>query len=231
MNSTDMIIIHDHAVILDAMTHSNVQLVGTVLQAEVAPAMLIRNRRKFHIRSYVVVVERTDDEVLDMLVYGRHEVRVAGVSVAESEGQDRNPLSHITNGALSKASERLLLTELPELVSLGLPEKLELFISEVFGKHLLSDISRRIPPPGAHSSPVREFAVAGLDIMVTEQLDLYLLEVNVNPSAPPAEMCSEAYTSHLRDFFRDLVNLVTLGVSAAGDFRDVFAILERHATE
>ena len=83
MNSTDMIM-YDYAVILDAMTHSNFQLVGTVLQAEVAPAMLIRNRRKFHIRSYVVVVERTDDEVLDMLVYGRHEVRVAGVSVAES---------------------------------------------------------------------------------------------------------------------------------------------------
>jgi len=202
-----------------------------VLQAEVQPALLVRDRRKFHIRSYLVVVERPDDEVLDMFIYGRHEVRIAGVSVDEGEGQYRNPVAHITNGALSDSTDRVLLSDLPELMDRGVTEKLELFIAETFGKYLLSDISRRIPPPNAHGQPIREFAVAGMDLMVTEDLRIYLLEVNVNPAAPPQTMCNASYSSHLKGFFKDLVNLVTMGVGARGDFRDVFEILERHASE
>jgi len=144
-----------------------------VLQAEVAPALLIRNRRKFHIRSYVVVVERPDDEVLDMLIYGRHEVRIAGVPVDDGEGSERSPAAHITNGALSSSSERVLLSQVPELVQRK--EKLELFIAETFGKFLLSDISRRIPTPNPNGQAIREFAVAGLDLMVTEDFRIYLL--------------------------------------------------------
>jgi len=58
-----------------------------------------------------------------------------------------------------------------------------------------------------------------------------LQEVNVNPSAPPVTMCDAPFQEHLRGFFKDLVNLVTLGVSARGDFLDLFEILEKHSTE
>lgn len=202
-----------------------------VLQAEVSPALLVRNRRKFHIRSYLVVLERNDDEVLDMLMYDRHEVRIAGIPVNVEEGQDRNPIAHITNGALSGSTERVLLSDMTELASCGLKEKLDLFIAKTFGQYLLSDISRRIPPPAAQVSSIQEFAVAGLDLMVTEDMRIFLLEVNVNPAAPAENMCSDAFSEHLKGFFNDLINLVTRGIGARGEFRDVFEILERHATE
>ena len=217
-----------------------------VLQAEVYPSLLIRSRRKFHIRSYVVVVERSDDEVLDMYIYGRHEVRIAGLPVVDGKEaeRDRNPLAHITNGALSNQTERVLLDQVPELLQLNIPHKLELFVAQVFATHLLSDISRRIgnnndTNNGTSSSsatssmttsytpPLQEFSVAGLDIMITEDLRLYLLEVNVNPAAPPKKMCDVAFAEHLHGFFRDLVNLVTLGDEYRGDFHDAFDILER----
>ena len=219
----------------------------TVLQAEVYPALLIRGRRKFHIRSYVIVVERPDDELLDMYIYARHEVRIAGLPIDDNTEEDgpqeqasqaRNPLAHITNGALSGTTERVLLDQVPELTSRGFPRKLELFLAQVFGKYLLPDISRRIPstlpprsttPNGSSSVPVRQFAVAGTDVMVTEDLRSYLLEVNVNPAAPPKHLCEEQFSQHLHGFFRDLVNLVTLGHSSP-NFYDAFEILEADAT-
>ncbi|KAL7580403.1 hypothetical protein ACA910_004426 [Epithemia clementina (nom. ined.)] len=246
-----------------------------VLQAEVYPSLLIRDRRKFHIRSYVVVVERPDDEMLDMYIYSRHEVRIAGMPVEDDEEDSgkilngaggavltpddvkhrpgRNPLAHITNGALSGTTERVVLDQVPELMDLNLAQKLEVFLAQVFGKYLLPDISRRIsqstfstPPTatGMSLSPIRQFAVAGLDLMVTEDLRLFLLEVNVNPAAPPRHLCDERFDRHLHGFFRNLVNLVTMmsnnnsngeeegqSSSSRENFLDAFEILERQQQE
>ena len=224
------------------------------MQAEVSPALLIRHGRKFHIRTYVVIVERPEnDEVLDLYLYHQHEVRVAGVPVTDNDDattgtsgtadeaqqqqqqQRRNRLAHITNGALSSSTERAIMSQDPELAHLQ--PSLDIFVAELFAKHLLPDISRRVtssrsnnrPSPSSTTTtttPVREFAVAGLDLMVTTQGRWYLLEVNVNPGAPSQSLSmDEAFATHLETFWKSLIDLVA-GKSSDG-FVDVFAILEQ----
>ena len=200
----------------------------TVLQAEVNPCLLIRQGRKFHIRSYVVIVERPEnDEVLDLYIYHQHEVRIAGVPVnAEGEdGEQRNRLAHITNGALSAQTERSLMSIEPELQPYQ--NSLDIFIAETFAKHLLADISRRVqqhPPP---VQAIREFAVAGLDLMATTDGRWYLLEVNVHPGAPtqPMAEANPVFAQHMKTFWKSLIDLVA-GKSVNG-FQDAFAVLER----
>jgi Tubulin-tyrosine ligase family len=208
-------------------------LLLSVLQAEVAPALLVKGGRKFHIRSYVVVIERPfDEEVLDMYIFNRHEVRIAGVPVDPSD-PDRNRLAHITNGALCETTERTLLHHVPELMERNLQEKLELFIAKVFAKHLFPDIHRRVQASASLAEPlpkgsprVREFALAGIDLMVTTDDRIYLLEVNNNPSAPPKKMSDDVFTEHLTGFLRDLINLVA--GQRTPNFIDAFAVLEQN---
>jgi Tubulin-tyrosine ligase family len=177
----------------------------------VSPPLLIKGRRKFHIRSYLAILEKLDHpDLMDLYIFNRHEVRIAGQSIPEGS-TERNRLSHITNGALSTETERVLLTEVEELAGRQLQEKTEAFIAETFGKHLLPDIVRRISvssqEPDANPF-IRKFAVAGLDIMVTEDNRIYLLEVNANPASPPLATLSVAFQQHLEGFFRELVDLV-----------------------
>lgn len=172
--------------------------------------MLIRGNRKFHIRTYVLIIEHLEwTDLLEAFVYNRHEVRVAGVPVQEgAEGRDRTV--HITNGALSSGTERLLLDDVDELKQLGLKEKIELFVATTFGRDLVKDIAGRIRVSADDSNPnVRKFVVAGLDLMVTESGRIYLLEVNVNPSAPQESTITEKFKDHLVGFMRDLTWMVT----------------------
>lgn len=195
------------------------------MQAEVVPCLLIKGGRKFHIRTYLVIVERALDKDIDMYIFNRHEVRVAGVPV-DINDTDRNRLAHITNGALSNTTERILLSDVPELTSRGVTEKVEKFVAQTFAKHLLPDISRRVSANmnGTHGS-TREFCVAGLDLMVTEEDRIYLLEVNANPAAPPNNMADDAFSEHLVGFMHDLIDVV-LG-RPSPNFLDAFEILER----
>uniref|UniRef100_A0A7S3P6Q6 Tubulin--tyrosine ligase n=1 Tax=Amphora coffeiformis TaxID=265554 RepID=A0A7S3P6Q6_9STRA len=220
--------------VLDALIASKNRIPSWVLQAEVTPCLLIRNGRKFHIRSYVVIVERPEnDEVLDLYIYQQHEARIAGVPVnaaapdgnEEQGGAQRNRLAHITNGALSSQTERSLMSMEPELQPYQ--NSLDIFIAETFAKHLLPDISRRVqqhPPP---TLPIREFAVAGLDLMLTTDGRWYLLEVNVHPGAPTQPMAESnpAFAEHMKTFWKSLIDLVA-GKSVAG-FQDAFAVLEQ----
>jgi Tubulin-tyrosine ligase family len=180
-----------------------------VLQAEVYPSLLIRNRRKFHIRTYVVIIEKLhDDELVDIHIYNRHEVRIAGLPVDEDES-DRDRLSHITNGALSDHTERCLIQDVDELVALGVQEKMELFVASTFAKHLLPDIKRRVSLVSKQeSTSINKFAVAGLDLMLSESNRIYLLEVNSNPAAPPEAMVTPSFKEHLTGFMHDLIELV-----------------------
>jgi hypothetical protein len=181
----------------------------------------------------VVLVERPEnDEILDLFLYREHEVRIAGIpvnggsndSAEETMDRRRNPLAHITNGALSSATERSILSQDTELKHLQ--PSLEIFVAEIFAKHLLADISRRVTSHAAPSVPLREFAVAGLDLMVTTEGRWYLLEVNVNPGAPSEAMASDpAFSAHLQSFWTSMIDLVS-GNPTAG-FMDTFAILER----
>ena len=182
----------------------------SVLQAEVAPPLLVKDRRKFHIRTYVVVIEKPHSpELLETYIFNRHEIRIAGVPLAESESE-RDPLAHITNGALSNSTERVLIDSLDELKSRNLKAKTEAFVAETFGKHLQPDLARRINTSRNEepNSTIRKFALAGLDIMVTEDNQIFLLEVNVNPAAPSESTVDEPFKEHLKGLMRSLVDLV-----------------------
>ena len=125
---------------------------------------------------------------------------------------NRDRLAHITNGALSASTERVLLSDIEELNGRRLKEKLEYFISKTFAEHFLSDIQRRVqygpPRSDGNDTMIRKFAVAGLDLMVTEDERIYLLEANANPGAPSKHTVDDAFTDHLKRFFRDLIDLV-----------------------
>jgi hypothetical protein len=200
-----------------------------VLQAEVYPALLIKSRRKFHIRTYLVILEKLGHrDVLDLVIYNRHEVRIAGVPVPEND-TERDPVSHITNGALSDATERVMLHEVDELTRREVQRKTEVFVAETFGKHLLPDMERRINQSanqeGGSNVLLRKFALAGLDIMVTEDNRIYLLEVNSNPAAPPEWTVHGTFREHLQVFLHSLVDLVVGKPSP--DFLSVNEILVR----
>jgi hypothetical protein len=189
----------------------------TVLQAEVNPALLIKDRRKFHIRSYVAVVERPHlDNLVEVFVFNRHEVRIAGVPVPLDGPDERDPIVHITNGAMCNTTERLLLKHVGELMDRNLHRTLDVFLAETFGKQLLPEMARRINWSANQSGGgygemlpgVEKFALAGLDLMITEKGRLYLLEVNVNPAAPVEDTVDDVFREHLQGLLRDLIDLV-----------------------
>jgi hypothetical protein len=184
----------------------------TVLQAEVHPPKLIQGGRKFHIRSNIAVVETLwNDDLLNVLIHNRHEVRIAGTSVNdETLTGKRDPLAHITNGASSDTTERTLLTRVPELAPFQ--QELERFLAKAM-MSFMPDIQRRVgysasqetSPPVAD---IRKFAIAGVDIIITEDGRFYVLEFNVNPAAPPQDVTSPEFKEHLVGWMNDLIVLV-----------------------
>ena len=185
-----------------------------VLQAEVAPCLLIQDERKFHLRSYMVVVENlSHPDLLEVFIYNRHEVRMASAAVVNDPG-NRSRDAHITNGSDDESSKRLLLGDIPELTERGMQGKIETFLAATFGLHLLPDMLQRVrysvsqEENGAASNIVRKFAVAGLDMMVCSDDRIYLLEVNVNPSCPPEKLVAAEFKDHLTGFMQDLVDLI-----------------------
>lgn len=151
-------------------------------------------------------------DLLEVFVYNRHEVRMASTSVVDDpEDRDRN--AHITNGSDSQESKRVLLGSIPELADRGLKDKIETFIAASFGIHLLPDMLARVKLSANQQTNgadqfVRKFAVAGLDMMICEDDRIYLLEVNVNPSAPPANLVDTEFREHLKGFMQDLIDLI-----------------------
>lgn len=194
-------------------------------------SMLVRGRRKFHLRSYVAFIERAGFEnkrsCLDGYVYNRHEVRVAENSVddtiihyntAPSGATNRDRRAHITNGASSGETGRYMLHEIDELASLNMDKKLEEFLARVFDR-LAPDLVSRVreinkeienhqPDQRQHPEKATKFAIAGIDIMLDESERLYILEVNVNPAAPPEHVISDTFRSHLIQICQDLTRLV-----------------------
>jgi len=213
---------------LDNLIAQKGRIPSWVLQAEVKPCLLIRDRRKFHIRTYVVCVEtkalldepldgEEEEDLMKTYIYNRHEIRIANESMIDSareESGQRNRGAHIT-----ETFDRELLQDEPELVKRNLSTKVESFVATAFDA-LRPDMERRIvmsaealekENANSHGCMVlpRKFAIAGLDLMVTEEERIYLLEVNVNPAAPPLETVSNEFQSHLIGLFRDTMELVT----------------------
>lgn len=177
-----------------------------VLQAEVHPPMLIQNGKKFHIRSNVAVVEQLwKEELLDIFIHNRHEVRIASQPI-DSSTNDRDVRAHITRGAASGSAEIQLLSDAPELSSMQ--HDLEVFLAKAF-QAFMPDIMRRVGYSASQeTSNVRKFVTAGVDIMMTSSGRFYLLEVNVNPTAPPQEKVNAEFQQYLVGWMTDLLDLI-----------------------
>jgi len=192
-----------------------------ILQAEIYPPMLIE-RHKFHLRTYVVIFERPDTtkninvaEALDVYIYTKHEVRIASVPFAHQAREEsttsscstciRNRQAHITNGASSDNTKRCLLHNVKELAHLS--EPLEFFIAKAFGCDLLPNMRVQINQDNCDNAAAK-FAFSGVDVMIDEQGKFYILEVNVNPAAPPKEVIDAMFHRHLVDLCKDFIRLV-----------------------
>lgn len=174
--------------------------------------MLIQDGHKFSIRSNVCVVEKLwKEDFLNVYIHNRHEVRIAGKAVSAADREDlRDPLAHITNGASSELTQRALLSSIPELAPLK--DELQVFLAQAF-QAFMPDILRRVGYSASQQTAtagvdIRKFAIAGVDLMVTESGRFYLLEVNVNPVAPPEELVEGEFKQHLIGWMTDLVDLV-----------------------
>lgn len=210
---------------LDTVMAQKGRIPAWVLQAEVYPPRLV-NECKFHIRTYLVACEcLEDDHLVNVYVHKRHEVRIAATKVNNVESTERNPKAHITSGWQfgGNTTQRVLIESVPSLA----PHQaaLEYFVASTCD-HLLPDIQRRVGYT-AHEQPpeIQKHAVAGLDIMMTADGRFYLLEVNVNPAAPPKEVTPPEFKKHLVGFMKDLKNLV-LGYGAP-NFSNIDDILAR----
>lgn len=197
---------------LDKLISAKGRIPSWVVQAEVAPCLLIKNRHKFHLRSYLLVVESRVDPV-EVFVYNRHEVRMAAAPVV-GDPVNRDRKAHITNGSNSETEKRELVRNVPELANRGMQDKVETFLAATFGLHLLPDMLARVkyaaslePHGGAHNF-VRKFSVAAIDMMVCEDDRIYLLEVNVNPSCPPENLVEAEFRDHLTGFMQDTIDLI-----------------------
>jgi len=197
---------------LDTLISAKGRIPSWVVQAEVTPCLLIKNKHKFHLRSYLLVVESRDHSV-EVFVYNRHEVRMAAAPVVDDPA-NRDREGHITNGSNSETEKRELVRNVPELTNRGLQDKVETFLAATFGLHLLPDMHARVkyaaslePHGGAHNI-VRKFSVAAIDMMVCEDDRIYLLEVNVNPSCPPDSLVETEFKEHLTGFMQDMIDLI-----------------------
>jgi len=199
--------LHEGDDFLDNVMAHKGRIPSWVLQAEIFPPLLIRGRRKFHIRTYAAAIERLhQNHLLDVYLFTRHEVRIAPVPVDTIEDTTRHRDAHITNGALRDTTERVLLHDVEELA--GQQKALELFCAKIFS-HLMPDCTRRVGySAGEYPPDIQKFTFAGLDIMMTDDMRFYLLEVNVNPAAPPEDCVTPEFKDHLVGMMTDLTDLV-----------------------
>jgi len=184
-----------------------------ILQAEIHPAMLIRDSKKFHIRTYVMAVEtRTaESHEVNLYLYHGHEVRIAAEPTAPEDDlatPSRRREAHITNASSVQHRERVLLSQMDELNEYQ--PSLELFIASAFLR-LLPDITRRVAV-SAHecSEHIQKHVLGGVDCMMTASGKWYLLEVNKNPDTPSREDgLSQEFQHHLVTFCNDMQQLLT----------------------
>lgn len=77
--------------------------------------------------------------------------------------------------------------------------------------------NRDISKECTESSTVAKFAFSGVDIMLDDSGRFYILEVNVNPAAPPKEVIDVIFQRHLVDLCKDLIHLVAVRTADSHD--------------
>ena len=187
-----------------------------VLQSEVRSLPILGNR-KFHVRTYVLIREHPTSGPVSLMYTKNHEVRIAAQAMNETSGcqqgfPSRDRMQHITNGAGGSNTTRMILDDIPEIRHLR--GKLENFVSRLFGIDLKDEFMRRyISSTGDFRDCVVErFLVCGLDVMIDEDENLFVLEVNRNPGVPPEHSIGgmNNFKRHLVQFAGDLFHQVRM---------------------
>ena len=131
---------------------------------------------------------------------------------------------HITNGAGGDSTQRVLLQEVDELISCDMQRRVEEFVAEIFLDHVIDSStspSTNVTIPSVITRDQNMFSFAGVDIMVDEAGKLYLLEVNVNPAAPPQNaVIGTTFHEHLVGLMLDFITLLATTVSDRGELQD-----------
>ena len=179
-----------------------------VLSSEIKSLQILS--RKCHFRTYAIIIEESNDERVgeewEGFIYNSHEVRIAEKEMIEAIGEKkRDRAAHITNGASEGKTGRFIIDEIEELPS-DFGKSLEKFVAEVFDC-LVNEISIRISKD-KDVCKITKMAWAGIDIMSDSSGRLYVLEVNVNPAAPPKQYLSERFQLHLASLARDTLDLI-----------------------
>lgn len=203
-----------------AQQHQTDKYVGRrphyVLQAHIA-GLLIAGGRKFHLRTHLLLVESRCCAVrppsgFRLYYHDRHEVRIASCPDVDDYAVRG---AHITNGAGGSATQRRLLSDVPELRGLDavLASWLARFLGALAAR--LLDFTPLTPAPPALATAVASltwtsWALAALDIMLDEAGRLWLLEINRAPAAPGRENIDDnvAFQQHLIAMAQEIRQLV-----------------------
>ena len=200
---------------LEEIMRSKQRIPMWILQSEIRSLPILGNR-KFHLRTYVLIREHPTVGPVALMYTKNHEVRIAAEAMDGASGfqqeLSRNRLQHITNGAGGSNTIRMILDDISEIRHLR--GKLEDFVSRLFGIDLKDEFMQRYISSFSDSKDpiVERFVVCGLDVMVDEAENLFVLEVNRNPGAAPEYSLAgmDNFKRHLVQFAGDLYQQVRL---------------------
>ncbi len=186
-----------------------------VLQEHIE-SRLICNRRKFHVRAYVLYNGKSL-----VLLTGRYEVRIAHDPIIHTIPYPNcNRSAHMTNGAGGTRTLRCMFSEVPELA--GSRTSLDAFLRRLFSGEalgrIIADHLKFNEDRSRKPIHMRSLAMCALDIMLDKQDRWWLLEVNADaPGAPPetAVPVESNFRHHLACLGRDLIDF-SVGVQHDG---------------
>ena len=200
---------------IEGMEESDAQP-GWVLQSMV-PSVLLHGR-KIHLRTYVIALRArgaaadrggVNGSTLEFYAYQRHEVRLAAAPMSD-DLTDKN--AHLTNGVWERGGTedpRTTLDATPELDHLNLDPKVMAVLNKLFHSLPFSSSERGPTDSGARGGADRAFGMSGIDVMVTDEGGVYVLELNASPACAPPDTVSEEQIEHLVVFARSLLKLVS----------------------
>jgi hypothetical protein len=174
------------------------------IQRHIDNPMLLLGGYKFHLRAFIISIGGNHT-----FLYKTYEVRIAPKKWKLDFTFDG---AHITNGGGAEANHerRFLIDEFEELKSVN--EKLKAFLKDVVTdtpseEKMFEEIDNSWLP----------VQVMGMDIMVDEDENLFILESNHSPASPPFDNL-ERFGRHVRRFAKNLVNLLLyVGVKVKQD--------------
>lgn len=174
------------------------------VQRHIDRPLLLMDGHKFHLRAYIVVVRDQG------FIYDSMEIRVAP---AKWKFDFSIKGAHITNGGGNQEihERRYVLDEFPDLrdrVYSKVMHMLEFALLNAEGEERPDVVSDESWYP---------CTVMGVDIMVDEDYELYMLEGNHSPAAPPFDDPSR-FGCHCRRFVQRLIRLLV--IAGADDLQE-----------